>query len=493
MALHPRASRDAGRPRLLTILTLTALLAAGTTLPAAADPVPPSQDDVDAARQSVINATASVAAMDVEMASLTAIQEAAFNAAAAAGEAYNQALVDLDAATVSADEAQARSDAASLRAEESRKLLVGLARDTSRNGGGLEQLSMYLSADGVSEAVSTANAMALVGSKADTAAQQYQADSVVSSTLEGIAADALADRQVKADDADAALEETLAAQAAAERAVQTASVNRDALLVRLAEARSTSVEVEQARQDGLQAERDRQAELLARQRAEVVAQATVSSPTSATTPTAPVAPPQVTTPTSAPTTAPAPSTPTVTPSTPSTPTAVPSAPAVVPPVVTPPVVTPPVVTSPVVTPPVVKPPSSGNGLGTGTSRGTAAQGQAAVDWAMTKLGLPYVWGATGPDAYDCSGLTSRAWAAAGRSINRTSRDQYTQVLKIDLNSMRPGDLVFWATNPNDASTIFHVAMYAGNNKIVEAAQPGIASRLTAMRWNSTLMPFAGRP
>ena len=59
--------------------------------------------------------------------------------------------------------------------------------------------------------------------------------------------------------------------------------------------------------------------------------------------------------------------------------------------------------------------------------------------------------------------------------------------------MRPGDLVFWATNPNDVSTIFHVAMYIGNNQIVEAAQPGIASRVTHMRWNSTLMPYAGRP
>lgn len=482
MALPPRSFRDAGRPRALAVLTLTAVLVAGGVLPASADPSTPSQDEVDAARQSVIDAAASVAAMDVQMASLATVQDAAFNAAAAAGEAYNQAMVDLDAATTAAAEAQSRSDAAKVRAEESRKLLVGLARDTSRNGGGLEQLGMYLSADGVSEAVSTANAMELVGSKADKAAQQFRADAVVSSTLEGIATEAVADLQVKADAADEALEGTLAAQAAAEQAVLTASAARDALLVQLAAARSTSIEVEQQRQDGLQAERDAVAEQLARARAEAAAE-TPATPPAGEAP--PVAPPVTTTPDN-------PTTPTTTPPgpTPTTPptTAPPTTPTT-PPVTQP--TTPP--TTPPVTPPVVTPPTSGNGLGTGMSRGTAAQGQAAVDWAMTKLGLPYVWGATGPDAYDCSGLTSRAWSAAGRAINRTSRDQYTQVLKISLNSMRPGDLVFWANNPNDPSTIFHVAIYAGNNQIVEAAQPGIASRVTHMRWNSTLMPYAGRP
>lgn len=492
MALPLRASRDAGRPRVLVILTITALLAAGTALPASAEPTPPSQDDVDAARQSVIDAAASVAAMDVEMASLTANQEAAFTAAAAAGEAYNQAVVDFDAATVAAADAQARSDTAKLRAEESRKLLVGLARDTSRNGGGLEQLGMYLSADGVSDAVSTANAMALVGSKADKAAQQFQADAVVSSTLEGVAAAAVADRQAKKEAADEALAQTQEAQAAAEQAVATANVNRDALLVRLATARSTSIAVEQARQAELQAERDAEVERLARERALAAAQAQAQAP-AVSGPAAPAQParPGTTTPTTSPTTAPAPApttAPAPAPTTPvDTPASQPSTPPVAPPVA-PPVVTPPV-TPPVVTPP----PSSGGGLGTGSSRGTAAQGQAAVEWAKTKLGLPYIWGATGPDAYDCSGFTSRAWSAAGRAINRTSRDQYTQVLKINLNSMRPGDLVFWATNPSDASTIFHVAMYAGNGQIVEAAQPGVASRLTHMRWNATLMPYAGRP
>lgn len=484
MALYPRASRGAAGRRFLVLLTVSAFLAAGTTLPASADPQPPSQDEVDSARQSVVDAAASVASMDVQMAALTATQDAAFNAAAAAGEAYNQAVVDLDAATVAAADARTRSDSANVRAEESRKILVGLARDSSRNGGGLAQIGTYLTADGISEAVSTANAMELVGSKSDRAAQQFQADSVVSSTLEGLAEQAVVDLQATKDAANAALEATRTTQAAADRAVATAAVDRESLLNQLAAARSTSIEVEQARQQGLQAERDAAAERLARDRAAAAAQAPSGTVPPGTPPTTP---PVTTPPTTRPTTPP-PVAPPVAP--PTTPTTTPTtAPPVAPPT-TAPTTAPPV--APPTTPPVT-PPVTGGGLGTGTSRGTAAQGQAAVDWAKTKIGLPYVWGGTGPDSYDCSGLTSRAWSAAGVNINRTSRDQYKQVLKISLDSMRPGDLVFWGNNTNDPSSITHVALYAGNNQIVEASKPGVPLRLTPMRWDSRLMPYAGRP
>jgi len=121
-------------------------------------------------------------------------------------------------------------------------------------------------------------------------------------------------------------------------------------------------------------------------------------------------------------------------------------------------------------------------------------GAAAVAWASGKLGLEYVWGAIGPNSYDCSGLTSHAWSAAGLNITRTSRSQYDRVQKISYNDLRAGDLIFWATNPSDPATIHHVALYAGGGQIIEAARPGVLSRQTSMtgRWAST-MPYAGRP
>ena len=131
---------------------------------------------------------------------------------------------------------------------------------------------------------------------------------------------------------------------------------------------------------------------------------------------------------------------------------------------------------------------------TGSARGSAVGGVAAAAWASTQLNLPYVWGATGPDAYDCSGLTMRAWQLAGVAIPRTSRDQYTAAAKIGYADLRPGDLIFWGTDPLDPATIYHVAMWVGGGQIVEAARPGVPSRITPMgnRWANT-MAYAGRP
>jgi cell wall-associated NlpC family hydrolase len=151
---------------------------------------------------------------------------------------------------------------------------------------------------------------------------------------------------------------------------------------------------------------------------------------------------------------------------------------------------PPTTTAPAPTP--TTDPTGAYGLGTGRSRGSADQGAAAVAWASEQVGLPYAWGGTGPTSFDCSGLTMRAWQAAGVNLVRTASDQYKQVLKISYDAMRPGDLVFYSTDPTDTGAVYHVAMWIGGNQVVEAARPGVPVRITSMRWAST-MPFAGRP
>ncbi|MEU7648765.1 C40 family peptidase [Streptomyces huasconensis] len=95
-----------------------------------------------------------------------------------------------------------------------------------------------------------------------------------------------------------------------------------------------------------------------------------------------------------------------------------------------------------------------------------SEGQKAVAFATAQIGKPYVWGAEGPGSYDCSGLTSKAWAAAGRGIPRTSQEQWKQLPHIDVKNMRPGDLIIYHA---DAS---HVGMYVGNGAIVHAPRPG---------------------
>ncbi|MFG2461616.1 NlpC/P60 family protein [Streptomyces sp. NPDC048523] len=93
-------------------------------------------------------------------------------------------------------------------------------------------------------------------------------------------------------------------------------------------------------------------------------------------------------------------------------------------------------------------------------------GKTAVAYATNQIGKPYEWGAEGPDSYDCSGLTSQAWASAGKPIPRTSQEQWKQLKHVDVEDMRPGDLIIYF---DDAS---HVAMYLGDGAIVHAPRPG---------------------
>ncbi|MFJ5840892.1 NlpC/P60 family protein [Streptomyces shenzhenensis] len=97
---------------------------------------------------------------------------------------------------------------------------------------------------------------------------------------------------------------------------------------------------------------------------------------------------------------------------------------------------------------------------------TTAAGKKAVEHAAKQIGKPYVWGAEGPDAFDCSGLTSQAWLAAGVVIPRTSEEQWRRLPHIPVESMRPGDLIIYFS---DAS---HVAIYIGNGEIISAPRPG---------------------
>ena len=114
---------------------------------------------------------------------------------------------------------------------------------------------------------------------------------------------------------------------------------------------------------------------------------------------------------------------------------------------------------------------------------------------MAQRGLPYAWGGGGsagpgpglpPDVgvvgFDCSGLTQYAYAQAGVYIPRNSRSQYTSLPKVSSDDLRPGDLVFWATNPSKPDTIHHVAIYLGNEKMVEAPESGDIIKVSTMRW-----------
>ncbi|WP_329529488.1 C40 family peptidase [Streptomyces sp. NBC_01462] len=99
------------------------------------------------------------------------------------------------------------------------------------------------------------------------------------------------------------------------------------------------------------------------------------------------------------------------------------------------------------------------------TKGTAAD-RKAIAYAEKQLGKPYVWGAEGPDSFDCSGLTSQAWLHAGVVIPRTSEEQWARLTRVPVSQMRRGDLIIYFS---DAS---HVALYIGDGKIISAPRPG---------------------
>lgn len=118
----------------------------------------------------------------------------------------------------------------------------------------------------------------------------------------------------------------------------------------------------------------------------------------------------------------------------------------------------------------------------------------AIDFALGEVGKPYVWGAEGPDSYDCSGLMMRAYEAAGVTLPRTSRQQYWAGTQLPVREAQPGDLLFWAYDTSDPDSIHHVAMYLGNGQMVEAANPSVPLRQRAVSFEENeLMPLAVRP
>lgn len=123
---------------------------------------------------------------------------------------------------------------------------------------------------------------------------------------------------------------------------------------------------------------------------------------------------------------------------------------------------------------------------------TSGDAQVAINFAYAQLGEPYVWAAAGPDSWDCSGLTMGAWAAAGVYLPHYSVAQYAATMPISAGELRPGNLVFWATDPSNPGTIFHVGLYIGGGNMIAAPHTGSTVRIENI-WYWETPSFFGRP
>ncbi|MGW3120497.1 NlpC/P60 family protein [Streptomyces sp. NPDC001107] len=110
--------------------------------------------------------------------------------------------------------------------------------------------------------------------------------------------------------------------------------------------------------------------------------------------------------------------------------------------------------------------SSGSGSTSTSDSSYATKAEKALAFARAQIGKPYVWGATGPGSYDCSGLTQAAWKAAGVDLPRTTYDQVNAGTTVSLTDAQPGDLIFFYDD------ISHVGIYIGNGMMIHAPKPG---------------------
>ncbi|GAB3957957.1 C40 family peptidase [Streptomyces sparsus] len=136
---------------------------------------------------------------------------------------------------------------------------------------------------------------------------------------------------------------------------------------------------------------------------------------------------------------------------------------------------------------------SGSNSGGGNSAGTSTQsapsaaapasGNAAsvVNFARAQVGKAYVMGSTGPNAYDCSGLTTAAFRQVGVSLPRTSQAQSTAGTEVGLGNLQPGDILYWGGK----GSATHVAIYVGGGKYVGAQNPSAGVAMHDLGWGGT--------
>ncbi|MFF1656351.1 NlpC/P60 family protein [Streptomyces sp. NPDC058255] len=123
--------------------------------------------------------------------------------------------------------------------------------------------------------------------------------------------------------------------------------------------------------------------------------------------------------------------------------------------------------------------SSGSTGSTATDSSYATKAAKALAFARAQVGKPYVWGATGPDSYDCSGFTQAAWKAAGVTLPRVTYDQVNAGTTVSLADAQPGDLVFFYDD------VSHVGLYIGNGMMIHAPKPGAYVREESIYYDGT--------
>lgn len=442
----------------------------------------PSQDDINKSKQKEASTSASIASLEARLATLKANTENATMKAQIATEDYLQSLDALNKAKAATAAARAKATAATKQTHQARKSLSDVVVQTYQDGGNpFDIVSPYLTGRSLGDIASQKAALDRAGENTDAKLQKVQALQSVATTMEGIAAQKESAQRTATQKTEATKNAAQAAANAAQAAQSQATSQRANLISQLAAQRNTTVALETQRQEQLeQAEQNRKNEEARKQAQQAAAQAKAkeeqekqneakAKETASPTPSQPdPQPSQTTVPNPAPsqstTPEPAPS-----PSETSQP-----APAPAPEPEPAPAPTP--EPDPEPEPDPTPAPSGGADV--------------AIAKAYTFIGVDYVWGGESYSGVDCSGLAMLSWAAAGVSLTHSSRAQYWEGTHVSLDSVQPGDLIFWSSD-GSAGSIYHVAIYLGNDQMIEAPTFGVPVRVTGVRY-SGIMPYAVR-
>ena len=529
MSLTHRTQRPRGAVRLteltgkrfgttLAALTLTLALAPTVSPTALADDV--TQNDIDQSKTTESSTSTSIADLEAQLSQLNVDLESARRTAQTADEDYLVAANDLKNATSDAETAQQAVTDAAADVATARQDLSGVVAQTYEEGntGPLDALTPFLTSQSVGDLSDATVAMEYIGADVDFRMQTVETCLAAASTAQTQADQKVTDKQTAATQAEEARSTAETAATNAQTAVTNARTQRSNLITQLAEQRNTTYELEVKHQD--QVETDRKAREEAAARAAVGAAPAPSSapqdPASAV-PTASASPTAEPTPTAAPSAEPtrpatptaepptAQPTPTAEPTRPATPTPEPSATPTAEPTQTPtpepepapveeePAPEPEPEPAPVEEEPAPEPepepepapaeeePAPSHGAGA----------EAAISAAQSYLGVPYVWAGESYDGVDCSGLTMLAYQAAGIELTHSSRVQYGEGEQVDLDDAQPGDLIFWSSDGTQEG-IYHVAIYLGDDEMIEAPTFGVPVQITSVRY-SDIMPYAVRP
>ena len=453
----------------------TAVVALACTLAPSALADPVDQSDIDRSKASERSTSTSIASLETRLAQESSNLEDAQIKAQVANEDYLAAVDELNTATKDAQAAQTNADAATSSTASARSDLGSIVVQTYQESGNpLDPLTPYLTSESLADLADADVALTRAGESNNAKVQNVEALETVATSMQTIA-----DQKVKAKEAAKTSAETAKTDAEtaaneAQSAVTTTRTNRQNLITQLAAQRNTTVELETKYQNQVEAERKAReeaaaqaaakaasekaaADLAQKQAEQAAAQPQESAPAPQEQSSQPSPSPQSSAQEPATTSQPEPE-------------AVgeeeaASAPAPAP--------APEPATSP-----EPAPSRSGNAAST------------AISTAMGYIGTPYVWAGESASGLDCSGLTMVSYAAAGVYLTHSSRVQYGQGAHVPLDAVQPGDLVFWSSDGSQ-SGIYHVAIYLGDDTMIEAPTFGMTVRVTSMRY-SGVMPYAVR-